>query len=98
MLRVGWLVSAGRLVPPEGFTPCTYVWCNLLLAVCRMETLARISAQNERKNQKTIKHKVEMQERERVLSRDTKMKSFMLIKCVDRSKLEEEAKKRKGTG
>lgn len=63
-----------------------------------METLARISAENERRKQKTIQHKVEMQERERVLSRDTKMERFMLIKCVDRSKLEEEAKKRKGTG
>ncbi|PKK25911.1 coiled-coil domain containing 63 [Columba livia] len=61
----------------------------------QMETLARISAQNERKNRKTIEHKVEMQKRERVLSRDTKMKSFMLVKYVDRSKLEEEAKKRK---
>ncbi|OPJ75008.1 coiled-coil domain-containing protein 63 [Patagioenas fasciata monilis] len=61
----------------------------------QMEALARISALDERKNKQAIQYKVEMQERERVLSRDTKMKSFMLIKYIDRSELEEEAKKRK---
>lgn len=52
---------------------------------------------NERNNKETIQYNVEMQERERVLSRETKLKSFMLTKCVDRSELEEEAKKIKGT-
>ncbi|NXW85000.1 CCD63 protein, partial [Alopecoenas beccarii] len=59
----------------------------------RMEALARISAMNERNNKETVQYNVEMQERERVLSWETKLKSFMLTKCVDRSELEEEAKK-----
>ncbi|NWX00865.1 CCD63 protein, partial [Caloenas nicobarica] len=59
----------------------------------RMEALARISAMDERNNKETVQYNVEMQERERVLSRETKLKSFMLTKCVDRSELEEEAKK-----
>lgn len=76
--------------------PYTYVWCNLLLSVCRMEALARISAMNERHSKDTVQYNVELQEQERVLDQETKLKTFMLAKFTDRSELEEQAKKKKG--
>ncbi|KFP12687.1 Coiled-coil domain-containing protein 63, partial [Egretta garzetta] len=61
----------------------------------RMEALARISAMNERHSKDTVQYNVELQERERVLDQETKLKTFMLTKFTDRSELEEQAKKRK---
>ncbi|NXC71078.1 CCD63 protein, partial [Anhinga anhinga] len=61
----------------------------------RMEALARISAMNERHSKDTVQYNVEMQEQERVLDQETKLKTFMLTKFTDRSELEEEAKKKK---
>ncbi|KAM7090087.1 coiled-coil domain-containing protein 63 [Ciconia maguari] len=61
----------------------------------RMEALARISAMNERHSKDTVQYNVELQERERVLDQETKLKTFMLAKFTDRSELEEQAKKKK---
>uniref|UniRef100_A0A663E4V0 ODAD1 central coiled coil region domain-containing protein n=1 Tax=Aquila chrysaetos chrysaetos TaxID=223781 RepID=A0A663E4V0_AQUCH len=61
----------------------------------RMEALARISAMNERHSKDTVQYNVELQEQERVLDQETKLKTFVLAKFTDRSELEEEAKKKK---
>ncbi|NXS69701.1 CCD63 protein, partial [Pandion haliaetus] len=61
----------------------------------RMEALARISAMNERHSKDTVQYNVELQERERVLDQEAKLKTFVLAKFTDRSELEEEAKKKK---
>ncbi|NXP04327.1 CCD63 protein, partial [Thinocorus orbignyianus] len=61
----------------------------------RMESLARISAMNERHSKDTIQYNVELQERERVLYQETKLKAFTLTKFTDRSELEEQAKKKR---
>ncbi|NWY55517.1 CCD63 protein, partial [Chionis minor] len=61
----------------------------------RMEDLARISAMNERHSKDTVQYNVELQERERVLDREKKLKTFTLTKFTDRSELEEQAKKKK---
>ncbi|KFQ02882.1 Coiled-coil domain-containing protein 63, partial [Haliaeetus albicilla] len=61
----------------------------------RMEALARISAMNERHSKDTVQYNVELQEQERVLDQETKLKTFVLTKFTDRSELEEKAKKKK---
>ncbi|KFZ52471.1 Coiled-coil domain-containing protein 63, partial [Podiceps cristatus] len=61
----------------------------------RMEALARISAMTERHSKDTVQYNVELQEQERVLDQETKLKTFMLTKFTDRSELEEQAKKQK---
>ncbi|KGL89432.1 Coiled-coil domain-containing protein 63, partial [Charadrius vociferus] len=61
----------------------------------RTEALARISAMNERHSKDTVQYNVELQERERVLDQETKLKAFTLTKFTDRSELEEQAKKKK---
>uniref|UniRef100_A0A8C3KNY7 ODAD1 central coiled coil region domain-containing protein n=1 Tax=Calidris pygmaea TaxID=425635 RepID=A0A8C3KNY7_9CHAR len=61
----------------------------------RMEALARISAMNERHSKDTVQYNVELQERERVLDQETKLKAFTLTKFTDRSELEEQAKKKR---
>ncbi|NXH71453.1 CCD63 protein, partial [Hydrobates tethys] len=61
----------------------------------RMEALARISAMKERHSKDTVQYNVELQEQERVLDQETKLKAFTLAKFTDRSELEEQAKKRK---
>ncbi|NXF50168.1 CCD63 protein, partial [Oceanites oceanicus] len=61
----------------------------------RTEALARISAMKERHSKDTVQYNVELQERERVLDWETKLKAFTLTKLTDRSELEEEAKKKK---
>ncbi|NXV96291.1 CCD63 protein, partial [Calonectris borealis] len=61
----------------------------------RMEALARISAMKERHNKDTVQYNVELQEQERVLDQETKLKAFTLAKFTDRSELEEQAKKKK---
>ncbi|KFQ91795.1 Coiled-coil domain-containing protein 63, partial [Nipponia nippon] len=61
----------------------------------RLEALARISAMNERHSKDTVQCNVELQERERVLDQETKLKTFILAKFTDRSELEEQAKKKK---
>ncbi|NXX63684.1 CCD63 protein, partial [Scopus umbretta] len=60
----------------------------------RMEALARISAMNERHSKDTVQYNVELQERDRILDQETKLKTFMLTKFTDRSELEEQAKKK----
>ncbi|XP_068767610.1 coiled-coil domain-containing protein 63 [Struthio camelus] len=59
----------------------------------RAETLARTSAMKERHCKDTVQYNIELQERERILDQETKLKTFMLIKFMDRSELEEQAKK-----
>ncbi|NXK04173.1 CCD63 protein, partial [Herpetotheres cachinnans] len=61
----------------------------------RMEALARISDTNESHVTDTVQYNVELQEQERVLDQETKLKTFMLTKFTDRSELEELAKKKK---
>ncbi|NXL10037.1 CCD63 protein, partial [Mesembrinibis cayennensis] len=61
----------------------------------RTEALARISAMNERHSKDIVQYNVELQERERVLDEETKLKTFILAKFTDRSELEEQAKKKK---
>ncbi|NXS46974.1 CCD63 protein, partial [Balaeniceps rex] len=61
----------------------------------RMEALARISAMKERHSKDTVQYHVELQEQERVLDQETKLKTFTLAKFTDRSELEEQAKKKK---
>ncbi|KFW01576.1 Coiled-coil domain-containing protein 63, partial [Fulmarus glacialis] len=61
----------------------------------RMEALARISAMKERHSKDTVQYHVELQEQERVLDQETKLKAFTLAKFTDRSELEEQAKKKK---
>ncbi|KAM8797615.1 coiled-coil domain-containing protein 63 [Eudromia elegans] len=59
----------------------------------RAEALARTSAMKERHCKDTVQYNIELQERERILDQETKLKNFMLIKFMDRSELEEKAKK-----
>ncbi|NXN25620.1 CCD63 protein, partial [Nycticryphes semicollaris] len=61
----------------------------------RMEALARISAMNERHSKDTVQYNVELQERERIVDQETKLKTFTLTKFTDRSELEEQAKKKR---
>ncbi|KFV58195.1 Coiled-coil domain-containing protein 63, partial [Gavia stellata] len=61
----------------------------------RMEALARISAMNERHSKDTVQYNVELQERDRVLDQENKLKTFTLTKFTDRSELEEQARKKK---
>ncbi|NXL63922.1 CCD63 protein, partial [Chordeiles acutipennis] len=61
----------------------------------RMEALARISAMNERHSNDTMLYNLELQEQDRVLDQETKLKAFMLTKFADRSEMEKEAKKEK---
>ncbi|NXD65221.1 CCD63 protein, partial [Eolophus roseicapillus] len=57
------------------------------------EARARIAAMSERHWKDTAQYHIEMQEQERVLARETKLKAFILAKFTDRSELEEQAKK-----
>uniref|UniRef100_A0A8C8RM98 ODAD1 central coiled coil region domain-containing protein n=1 Tax=Pelusios castaneus TaxID=367368 RepID=A0A8C8RM98_9SAUR len=59
----------------------------------RVEALARISAMKERRCKDIAQFNVEFRELERVFDHETKLKAFMLIKLVDRSDFEEQAKK-----
>ncbi|XP_025914651.1 coiled-coil domain-containing protein 63 [Apteryx rowi] len=59
----------------------------------RVEALARTSATKERHCKDTVQYNIELQERERILDQETKLKTFMLIKFMDRSELKEQAKK-----
>uniref|UniRef100_A0A8B9QFZ6 ODAD1 central coiled coil region domain-containing protein n=1 Tax=Apteryx owenii TaxID=8824 RepID=A0A8B9QFZ6_APTOW len=59
----------------------------------RAEALARTSAMKERHCKDTVQYNIELQERERILDQETKLKTFMLIKFMDRSELKEQAKK-----
>lgn len=61
-----------------------------------METLARMLDMDKRHNKDTIYHSLDMHSQEYALDHETKMKNFAVIKCTDRSKLEEQAKKQKG--
>ncbi|XP_060547919.1 coiled-coil domain-containing protein 63 isoform X2 [Pantherophis guttatus] len=59
----------------------------------RVEALARISAMNERRSKDIAQFNIEFRELERIYNHETKLKAFMLIKLVDRSEIEEQAKK-----
>uniref|UniRef100_A0A672U891 Coiled-coil domain containing 63 n=1 Tax=Strigops habroptila TaxID=2489341 RepID=A0A672U891_STRHB len=59
----------------------------------RSEVRARIAAMSERHRKDTAQYHIEMQEQERILARETKLKAFILAKFTDRSELEEQAKK-----
>ncbi|XP_053136253.1 coiled-coil domain-containing protein 63 [Hemicordylus capensis] len=59
----------------------------------RVEALARISAMKERRCKDIAQFNIEFRELERIYNHETKLKAFMLIKLVDRSEYEEEAKK-----
>ncbi|XP_053257249.1 coiled-coil domain-containing protein 63-like [Podarcis raffonei] len=59
----------------------------------RVEALARISAMKERRCKDIAQFNIEFRELERIYNHETKLKAFMLIKSVDRSEFEEQAKK-----
>ncbi|NWW86999.1 CCD63 protein, partial [Rhynochetos jubatus] len=61
----------------------------------RMADLERIAAMNNKNNRDTAQFSAKQQERERVLSQESKLKDFILAKLTDRSQLEEEAQKKK---
>lgn len=50
----------------------------------------------ERHRTDTVQYHIEMQEQERILARETKLKAFTLTRFTDRSELEEQAKKKRG--
>uniref|UniRef100_A0A8D0H1C8 Coiled-coil domain containing 63 n=1 Tax=Sphenodon punctatus TaxID=8508 RepID=A0A8D0H1C8_SPHPU len=59
----------------------------------RVEALARIAAMKERRGKDIAQYTIELRELERIYNHETKLKAFMLIKLVDRSEVEEQAKK-----
>ncbi|XP_057277234.1 coiled-coil domain-containing protein 63 isoform X1 [Pezoporus wallicus] len=59
------------------------------------EAQTRIAAMIERHKTDTAQYHIEMQEQERILARETKLKAFMLARFTDRSELEEQAKKKR---
>ncbi|XP_065594800.1 coiled-coil domain-containing protein 63 [Cyrtonyx montezumae] len=61
----------------------------------QVEYLARISAMNERHSQNTLQYNTELQKWERIRDEENKLKTFVLAKFMDRSELEEKAKKKK---
>lgn len=52
---------------------------------------------NERRSKDIAQFNIEFRELERIYNHETKLKAFMLIKLVDRSEIEEQAKKEDGT-
>ncbi|KAM4649332.1 coiled-coil domain-containing protein 63-like isoform 3-T10 [Amazona ochrocephala] len=60
------------------------------------EAQARIADMSKRHRKDTAQYHIEMQEQERILARETKLKAFMLARFTDRSELEEQAKKERG--
>ncbi|OXB84914.1 UNVERIFIED_CONTAM: hypothetical protein H355_016036 [Colinus virginianus] len=60
-----------------------------------VEYLARISAMNERHSQNTARYSTELKEQEWICDQENKLKTFVLAKLMDRSELEEQAKKKK---
>ncbi|OXB64144.1 hypothetical protein ASZ78_002074, partial [Callipepla squamata] len=60
-----------------------------------MEYLARISAMNESHSQNTAQYSTELKELEWIRDQENKLKTFVLAKFMDRSELEEQAKKKK---
>ncbi|XP_071616647.1 coiled-coil domain-containing protein 63-like [Heliangelus exortis] len=61
----------------------------------RMDTLAKMSDLKEKHNKDTAQYHAEMQEWQRGLAEEDKLKAFILSKWTNRSELEEEAKKKK---
>ncbi|XP_007489899.1 coiled-coil domain-containing protein 63 isoform X2 [Monodelphis domestica] len=59
----------------------------------RLEALARISAMKDRRKKDISQFKTEMRELERIHDHEVKLKAFFLIKLMDRSDFEEQAKK-----
>ncbi|KAM4649447.1 coiled-coil domain-containing protein 63-like [Amazona ochrocephala] len=57
------------------------------------EAQARIADMSKRHRKDTAQYHIEMQEQERILARETKLKAFVLARFTDRSELEEQAKK-----
>ncbi|NXU78789.1 CCD63 protein, partial [Oreotrochilus melanogaster] len=61
----------------------------------RMDTLGKMSDLKEKHNKDTAQYHAEMQEWQRGLAEEDKLKAFILSKWTNRSELEEEAKKKK---
>ncbi|XP_008948464.1 PREDICTED: LOW QUALITY PROTEIN: coiled-coil domain-containing protein 63-like, partial [Merops nubicus] len=60
-----------------------------------MEALARTSDMKEQNSKDALQYNIEMQQRERVLDQEGRLKTFTLTKFTSRAELEEEARKRK---
>ncbi|NXL90504.1 CCD63 protein, partial [Alectura lathami] len=63
----------------------------------RVEDQARIAAMNERHRKDSVQYNIELQEWNRLCDQENKLKTFMLAKYMDRSELEEQAKKKKAS-
>ncbi|XP_006015315.1 coiled-coil domain-containing protein 63 [Alligator sinensis] len=59
----------------------------------RVEALARMSAMKDKRYKDTVQFNIEFRELERIFDHETKLKSFMVVKLVDRSDFEDQAKR-----
>uniref|UniRef100_A0A7M4F439 Coiled-coil domain containing 63 n=1 Tax=Crocodylus porosus TaxID=8502 RepID=A0A7M4F439_CROPO len=59
----------------------------------RVEALARISAMKDKHYKDTVQFNIEFRELERIFDHETKLKSFMVVKLVDRSDFEDQVKR-----
>ncbi|XP_036620184.1 coiled-coil domain-containing protein 63 [Trichosurus vulpecula] len=59
----------------------------------RLEAMARMAAMKDRRQKDISQYQMEIRELERIHDHETKLKSFLLIKLMDRSEFEEQAKK-----
>ncbi|XP_033374123.1 coiled-coil domain-containing protein 63 [Parus major] len=66
----------------------------VLLSVCRMEDLGRISDIRDVRYRETIQYNIRLLERKCALHKETRLKNFFLSKCTDHSELKEQAKQR----
>nr|XP_020825775.1 coiled-coil domain-containing protein 63 isoform X2 [Phascolarctos cinereus] len=58
-----------------------------------LEAMARMAAMKDRRQKDISQYKMEIRELERIHDHETKLKSFLFIKLMDRSEFEEQAKK-----
>ncbi|XP_043833753.1 coiled-coil domain-containing protein 63 [Dromiciops gliroides] len=59
----------------------------------RLEAMARMAAMRDRRQKDISQYNMEIRELERIYDHETKLKSFLLIKLMDRVEFEEQAKK-----
>ncbi|XP_068937564.1 coiled-coil domain-containing protein 63 [Petaurus breviceps papuanus] len=59
----------------------------------RLEAMARMAAMRDRQRKDISQYKMEIRELERIHDHETKLKSFLFIKLMDRTEFEEQAKK-----
>ncbi|XP_019362789.1 PREDICTED: coiled-coil domain-containing protein 63 [Gavialis gangeticus] len=59
----------------------------------RVEALDRISAMKDKHYKDTVQFNIEFRELERIFDHETKLKSFMVVKLVDRSDFEDQVKR-----